>query len=36
MILDHKVIVGCGNIYVCEVLFCVGVLLDKKVKDLIY
>ncbi len=34
MILDHKVIAGCGNIYACEALFRAGVLPDKKVKDL--
>ncbi len=36
MILDHKVIAGCGNIYACEALFRAGVLPDKKVKDLTY
>ncbi|CPA72353.1 Formamidopyrimidine-DNA glycosylase [Staphylococcus aureus] len=34
VILDHKVIAGCGNIYACEALFRAGVLPDKKVKDL--
>ncbi|MCS5349325.1 bifunctional DNA-formamidopyrimidine glycosylase/DNA-(apurinic or apyrimidinic site) lyase [Staphylococcus aureus] len=34
LILDHKVIAGCGNIYACEALFRAGVLPDKKVKDL--
>ena len=29
MILDHKVIAGCGNIYACEALFRAGVLPDK-------
>ncbi len=33
VILDHKVIAGCG-IYACEALFRAGVLPDKKVKDL--
>ena len=30
VILDHKVIAGCGNIYACEALFRAGVLPDKK------
>ncbi|HCW8477101.1 TPA: bifunctional DNA-formamidopyrimidine glycosylase/DNA-(apurinic or apyrimidinic site) lyase [Staphylococcus aureus] len=34
VILNHKVIAGCGNIYACEALFRAGVLPDKKVKDL--
>ncbi|UDI78059.1 bifunctional DNA-formamidopyrimidine glycosylase/DNA-(apurinic or apyrimidinic site) lyase [Staphylococcus taiwanensis] len=33
MLLDHKIIAGCGNIYACEALFRAGVLPDRKVKD---
>lgn len=33
MLLDHKIIAGCGNIYACEALFRAGVLPDCKVKD---
>ena len=32
MLLDHKMIAGCGNIYACEALFRAGVL-PEKVKD---
>ena len=33
MLLDHKMIAGCGNIYACEALFRAGVLPERKVKD---
>lgn len=32
MLLDHKMIAGCGNIYACEALFRAGVLPERKVK----
>ncbi|MBO1198487.1 bifunctional DNA-formamidopyrimidine glycosylase/DNA-(apurinic or apyrimidinic site) lyase [Staphylococcus simiae] len=34
VILDHKVIAGCGNIYACEALFRAGIRPDKKVSEL--
>lgn len=33
MLLDHKMVAGCGNIYACEALFRAGVLPDRKVKQ---
>lgn len=33
LILDHKVIAGCGNIYACEALYRAGILPSRKVKN---
>ena len=33
MLLDHKIIAGCGNIYACEALFRAGIHPARKVKD---
>ncbi|MCE5089909.1 bifunctional DNA-formamidopyrimidine glycosylase/DNA-(apurinic or apyrimidinic site) lyase [Staphylococcus devriesei] len=33
MLLDHKIIAGCGNIYACEALFRTGIDPSRKVKD---
>ncbi|MCJ1656157.1 bifunctional DNA-formamidopyrimidine glycosylase/DNA-(apurinic or apyrimidinic site) lyase [Staphylococcus sp. NRL 16/872] len=32
MLLDHKIVAGCGNIYACEALFRAGILPSRKVK----
>ena len=32
MLLDHKIIAGCGNIYACEALFRAGIHPARKVK----
>ena len=34
VILDHKVISGCGNIYACEALFRAGILPSRLTQDL--
>ncbi|QLK85949.1 bifunctional DNA-formamidopyrimidine glycosylase/DNA-(apurinic or apyrimidinic site) lyase [Staphylococcus sp. 17KM0847] len=34
MILDHRVIAGCGNIYACEALFDAGIHPQRQAKDL--
>ena len=33
MLLDHKIVAGCGNIYACEALFRAGIHPARKVKD---
>ncbi len=33
MLLDHKIVAGCGNIYACEALFRAGIHPSRKVKD---
>ena len=33
MLLDHKIVAGCGNIYACEALFRAGIPPARKVKD---
>ena len=32
MLLDHKIVAGCGNIYACEALFRAGIPPARKVK----
>ena len=33
MLLDRKIVAGCGNIYACEALFRAGIPPARKIKD---